>query len=454
MKLKILVVSTFLLIFVFAKSARADMAPPYQPPGSNISPSGQTQVQMVTETVILDAQYLHSYEADIRVSANFKMRNLGTVDENLQARFPLENPAGWGDGYGNHPQIKDFAVKVNGKPVPVTTIEEPSLSGDPLIKWASFNVIFRVNRDVQVDVTYTTAPVSDGTTPLSQINYILETGAGWRGSIGAADIILRLAYSAEPDNVMMDTDSTTPGGQLDRNEVHWHWDNLEPTRNDNFKTTVIWPDTWRKISNLQASFKAKPNSVNAAIALAEAYRLAGSERHGFSDNKSLADQSQKTLEQALTLRPDSSDLHAELATILWWRYQPNTVIPTNSSVQLILNEINRTLELDAQNQKVLSLFQEMQSSARHEGNSLPTPGPSPTPSLLIPSSTPSMTSTSIPTAKPKPTVVPTLISSTVEASATPISTSVTVTNSEGPWPWLIGLVIVLTLTIGLLRLKR
>jgi hypothetical protein len=465
MRRKMFLVSVILLTVMVVRSAHADMAPPYQAPGSNISPEGQTQVQMVKETVVVDAQYLHlSSGGRVRVSADFTMRNRGTVDEHMQARFPLENPDGSGDYYGNHPQVEKFTVKVNGKSVPTTTIDAPSLPGDPLIKWAAFDMAFPVDQEVLVSVAYLIAPTADDGSPITRIHYILETGAGWYGSIGTADIILRLPYVADQFNVRFEKNYTTPGGQLVKNEVQWHWDNLKPTHADNFSVAILRPDVWQKILDLQTRLKAKPNDINMAIALAKEYKIAGSERHGFVDNAQLAEFGLQIVEQALTLHPDSADLHAELATILWWQYQPNVIDTTDlgPAIQNILKEIYAALKADPQNQQAQSLLQEMQASLGPTNFLFPTPGPSPTPgpptASPVPSLTPVATATRVPTSTslPVPSATPTVLPPTEALVVNPTPTAITHAQDSNNPLLLVGLAVLVVGVAGLgyARLKR
>src|SRR2546428_12670213 len=92
-----------LLALALARTALADIAPPEQPPGSNISPGGQTQVRMAAERVVLDVRprefsgtepYLAGQLAEAQVSGDFTMHNLGAADEQMQVRFPLGDPSG------------------------------------------------------------------------------------------------------------------------------------------------------------------------------------------------------------------------------------------------------------------------------------------------------------------------------------------------------------------------
>ena len=54
---RLVVISIIVILLIFPSSASADIAPPAQPPGSNLQPGTEsTQVQMQAETVLIDVQ--------------------------------------------------------------------------------------------------------------------------------------------------------------------------------------------------------------------------------------------------------------------------------------------------------------------------------------------------------------------------------------------------------------
>ena len=119
-----------------------------------------------------------------KVKAGFTMRNLSSTGEKMQVRFPLMDPSGMGDGFGNYPEIQDIQVRVNEKLVPTERITTPTPNtwdqNAPPIAWAAFDVSFPPEKNVAIDVSYTLKPT--GYFPVAEFRYILETGAGWRGS--------------------------------------------------------------------------------------------------------------------------------------------------------------------------------------------------------------------------------------------------------------------------------
>src|SRR4030067_3351099 len=88
------------------RDARADIAPPGQPPGSNLAPAAEiTNVVMTSESVLLTVQptpWAGAFAAEeenrgatrdwARVEAHFVMRNTGTQSEAMAGRFPLSAP--------------------------------------------------------------------------------------------------------------------------------------------------------------------------------------------------------------------------------------------------------------------------------------------------------------------------------------------------------------------------
>ena len=176
-----------LLLFAFPSTVLADVAPPANPPGSNLQPGSETtQVRMVAETVLIDVK-ADSGLGTARVTADFTMRNLGNQPESMAARFPITA----NDGFGNYPEIKELVVKVNGQEIPYQRANYPDIRyQDKDVPWAEFNITFPVGQDVPIQVVYNLK--GSGYMPYTAFYYILETGAGWKDTIGSADIILRL----------------------------------------------------------------------------------------------------------------------------------------------------------------------------------------------------------------------------------------------------------------------
>jgi hypothetical protein len=451
----------FLLLLFFAAPAQADVAPPAQPPGGSIGPGEPTQVQMLAETVEVTVQpmpyagepQLVDKTTQAKVKASFTMHNLGNAGEKMQVRFPLMDPSGMGDGFGNYPEIQDIQVRVNEKLIPTARITTPTPNtwdkNAPPIAWAAFDVSFPPDKNMAIDVSYTLKPT--GYYPVAEFRYILETGAGWRGPIGSADILLRLPYDATPQNVIQGENTSTPGGGYAGNEVRWHYENLEPTAQDNWSGDVVTPGLWQAILDARAAVQSAQPDATAWRLLADTTDLAAQDKSGKGwlreddAGRRLADESAKAYEKTISLVPDDPGLHAAYAELLWriilqYKYptadsQPG---PGDATLQRLVDEINSTLKLDPKNEQAQSLSDWIQGtypeivSVTDAGRlTLATPASA---SQTVPTSTPAQpsppvsTATVIHIATSAPTLVATAIPSTptirpVSPTALPATTT-------------------------------
>ncbi len=229
---KILVSLIVLIFLVTPIKVSADIAPPARPPGANPVPGSEdTQVRMVAESVRIDVAAEGGREegkGGAYVTADFTMRNLGSQDERMAVRFPV----GSGDGWGGIPEIDNMRVSVNGAEVSLRQIkgEDPTGMADE-VPWVEFDVVFPPQQDVQVQVRYSLDAA--GELPYIWFNYIFSTGAGWQGTIGSAELIVRFPYGASNLNYLpgipgSSFPKTTPGGIVDGNSITWSWKDFEP----------------------------------------------------------------------------------------------------------------------------------------------------------------------------------------------------------------------------------
>ncbi len=380
------------LLLAPSAPALADAAPPREPPGSNLLPAGETMVQMVAENVLIAVQPPSGDRPSVNVEAVFSMRNQGGAAESMDVRFPLEPVDGYGDGYGNRVLIEGFTASVNGRAAAVREVYEPFLDG-PAISWAVFPVTFEPGQPVEITVDYSTQLYGDDA---AIVEYILETGGGWYGPIGSAVVVLRLPYAASNSNVFVtnpwDPGPVPPPVFVGR-EVRWHWRDLEPTAEDNLRLTFVWPADWQHILDLEAQTGVSPDDVSAAVALAEAYREAGSERHGFMVSDPLYALSRTAVEEALAYSPDSLDLQIELAAIEVWRCEGFVCGP--EELGALSDTVNQLLEASPSDERLLGLqerlaFAQDQAAlfaTQQAGNATPTAAemqPSALPSATLP----------------------------------------------------------------------
>ncbi len=360
-----------LLSLLIPSSARADVAPPEQPPGTNIVPGAETtRVRMVAETVKM---IVLSRPADGRIGqakteAVFMMRNLGSTEERMEVRFPLTFWNNYSDGFGNYPEIGDIQIEVDGRSVSTRRAEKDIFDGGIAYNqapWATFDVTFPPGKDVFIKVTYTANGY--GYEPYFALRYILETGAGWNGTIGSADIIVELPYEANDQNVMLvettGFSTTTPGVEFVGKQIRWHFEDFEPTYENNIEISLVQPSQWRKVLEETANVAKNPNDGEAWGRLGKAYKgigvLGGK---GFFRTDPASEQifqlSAQAYEKAVTLLPGDALWHYGFADLLWTHYVTNYYgmrregLPEFSRA---LDELRQSLALDPKNQAARDL---------------------------------------------------------------------------------------------------
>ncbi len=358
MRTKRLLVTVCVLVLTFIPMpARADVAPPQQPPGSNPQPGTEaTQVRMVAETVQIDiiAGAFPNSLGQAKVTADFTMRNLGETAESMAARFPL----GSNDGWGNIKEIVGLQVKVAGRQVPTHRIEgeDPNgwSSGD--VPWASFDVTFPPGQDVPIHVEY---PLEGtGEYPFVWFSYVLSSGAGWKDTIGSADIIVRLPYDLNDENML----GASPGGIIEGHTARWHYDNLEPTSQDNFEVNLVMPFAWQRYLAEQDNLARNPSDGESWGRLGKvckemAYSSRGKGfRMGDMDPgaQKLYEQSLAAYDRAVTLLPKDALWHAGYADALAYHAYFAHFNGTDTTEEALhaLREIRVALDLAPQDAKV------------------------------------------------------------------------------------------------------
>ncbi len=421
-----------ILSLVSPDQVKADAAPPMNPPGGNVSPEGGTQVQMVAEQVIID--FRQSTDDSAKVTAWFLFHNTGTADEHLKVRFPLNGDQNYSSG-GDYSMIKDFTALIDGQQLITQVVleDDPNapiyyLGNNTVMYWSEFDVDFPVGKDVKLTVKYTLQPTEEHS--FAYIYYILATGAGWKGPIGKADVVLRFPYVLNnynlPDYNSYSNSYFTSDSQAIRstkiieNELWLHWEGLEPKNQDNVHVTVVKPHLWQAVLQERILAIGSPDDASVWLALARSYAAADTEAHGMFSNEQILQVFINAFERALTIDPNDASLHAEFANDLLWTYRSDDYIRA-----LISNEVATALTLDPNNADARSALDFM--NQQFPNSILPTPGPFPIfvpatptleptleptaepaePTLSLPFPTPHRTATLIPaTISPQPTILP------------------------------------------------
>jgi hypothetical protein len=420
------------LVLVYERRARGDASPPWHPPGTSVEPpvGFETHVQMVSEEVLLHVQ-------GGKVEASFLMRNQGDEQEAFDVWFPLSDlDATLGD------LVQDFQAWVDGVPAEVS--ETRVTVDDKQIPWATWPVTFQPGRNVVLRVTYDISAV--GERPYYTYHYILETGAGWWGTIGQGTVTYRLPYEVNETNTVLDgakPDWYTVSGT----DVVWQFTDLEPTADDNVRLTVLSISAYQEL--VAAREAADPDDVTSLIRLARAAAAALYVKYGLipvGNSEALVEEAEAAYMRALELSPEDVDLHVECLNWLIGLSSPHEPVSEKACPVL-----ERAMRLAPDHRGVISAQRWIASVGPCDVPMTATAAPSATPTwtrrptrtatpIPTPTQTPTATrtptSTAVPTATalPKPTETSTAMaaaiavpsptpSATVPPTATPTSQS-------------------------------
>jgi hypothetical protein len=380
---------------------------------------------------------LAANQMQAHVTASFLMRNQGESEEAFDVWFPLGAP----DGYSAVTTVSNFRAWVDDEEATITEQERVG-EWEAIVPWATWPAIFPPGEDVILRVTYDVLP--DGYSPYGTFPYILETGAGWLGPIGEGIIIFRLPYEVNRFNTVLNpeayggletgwmipnpADYTVAG-----TDVVWHFSDLEPTSEDNISLTVLAPLVWEEIGAARKDAAAMPDSAAAQLRLARALTSALYFRYGLNPigaSVELADEVQTAFRRALELTPE--DVNAYIDYLDFMQLLPEPVM--TELPEDFVPTLDRALELDPQNGRLLSLQDWLTSVEPYLVTTTPAPEATATATAratarptrtLSPSRTapPTGTATPSPTARPSPTRTAT---GTPEPTATapPTATSV------------------------------
>lgn len=326
-------VLSIIILFMVPASVLADIAPPQNPPGSNLDPGSEvTQVRMLAETVLVDVQKDIAYGSLGRahVTADFTMQNLGKESERLAVRFPIAINNGFD---GSYPEISNIAIQVNGNRVGFRrsdyVAEFGTFHGDT-VPWAEFDVVFPAGKNVTIQVAYDLKGTGFTDQPYTSFTYTLATGAGWKDTIGSADIILRLPYPASTQNVLLGySDSpSADGATFQDNEVRWHFENIEPGQSgspSDLEFDLVAPAVWQTVVTELDNVTKNPKDGEAWGRLGKAYKTAlitvklfrtGPLYRSDPGGEELYQLSLDAYQKCLALLPDDALWHAGFAELL------------------------------------------------------------------------------------------------------------------------------------------
>jgi hypothetical protein len=341
-------------------NVHADVAPPDQPTGANLVPDKETtNVRMMFEMVIIDVQPDLLPETQnawgvsdwAKVTASFQMQNTGTKIEKMDVRFPLMIPSGSGDGFGNQPELEDFHVEVDGKFLDYreTTTDNPSDYDKTPLKWAAFPVTFIPGKEIKIVITYQVK--ATGYSPFAEFGYILETGAGWKDTIGDGRIVVRLPYEASAENFLLD--NATNNFIFTGHDAVYSFKNLEPTPESNIHVTLVEPVIWTQVVTGRQAVIDDPMNGQTWGELAEALGKSISYSKPWiredSAGAKLFEESLTAYDQAVKLAPDQFIWHYGYANLIWQSEYFNSD-PDMTLIQKMLIQYSTARSIDPKNE--------------------------------------------------------------------------------------------------------
>jgi hypothetical protein len=437
-----------LAFFIPTQSARADVAPPPVPKLGGLEPLEyqKTEVQMVYERV--EMELFPSEEPDdphtenkINVTAYFLMHNLGKVTEKMEAVFPASSLSCPFNNNGESFTFyeideKSFDIRVNGQSREINHIvtAHPNLIPgvcDDVVRWVAFDVTFPPSEDVLVRVSYTMRAM--GGDQFENFEYVLETGAGWKGPITRGYIVVKFPYVVEQQAVL---EGTTSGYQTLYNEIFWAFNDLEPTSKDNIQVNIVAPQIWQKIQTLRQSLDENPGQPEKWLKLAQVFDQIARTKPDAIRSEYYFSTIANIYEQGIASNPQNADLYAYYAQHQLDRRSPSPYLftkLTQNEVEPIARLVSQALALDPDNQTaqyVLSCLKVVHPDLTF----IPPPTIPPTATSAI-SSTPTETPPPSVTPKPsqKPIVVTVIKTKIITATPKKIATAtVTATITKIP----------------------
>jgi hypothetical protein len=386
----ILILAGLLASMLLPSTTRADVGVrPILPGGSNIQPDEQTPIQMASELVIITVRQAteadnsiiqlnpeayglqfqevwYSYVAE--VSADFTMHNPTTQTVNLDAWFPLASTLqsiSWELNPDEIvPRIASFQVTIGGTATDYSISELPNPKGDdkPSLPWASFSIGFPARADTHIHVSYLLPLTTAVKGSELALYYVFQTGAGWDGPIGRAELVVNLPYPASagtlmrvlPDHFsvpysMPSLDAAVPSGAImDGNQARWMWTNFEPTAQDDFSAWLVDPALYQQVQTYLAAVEQNPDDGIAWLKLANAYRLVATTAYDQPSifSSSYLSDGEAAYQKAAELLPDYPAPHTGMALLTLSPYLRGSDAPPEI-MQQVLDELKIAKQLEA-----------------------------------------------------------------------------------------------------------
>lgn len=195
-----------------------------------------TSIRMDSELVVVDL-----YKDSAIVECHFYMKN-DSNDQKLTIGFPEMNFHYFRSNDGA--EIDNFSVYENGEKIELISLHKPETSStneqvpfSGIINqkiedqpWFIWNSSFDKDELKTIVVRYS-LPYGAMKNGSRYFTYLLNTGSGWKGNIGKADIVVNLK-DIQPDLIL----KTLPENyKITGNQISWSFSDFEPTTKDDIK---------------------------------------------------------------------------------------------------------------------------------------------------------------------------------------------------------------------------
>ncbi len=372
-------------------SVRADVGVhPVLPGGSSLQPEGDTPIQMASEIVTMTVRLAtqadnailslnpQAYGLDMHpvwyplvaeVQADFHMLNPTTSTIDLVTWFPLASAlegVSWELNPNEIvPRIASFQVAVNAEPLDYSVEQLPNPKGTdkPALPWASFKVTYTPGQVTNIHVSYLVPLTQAIKSSEYALYYVFQTGSGWAGPIGQADLVLNLPYPASeatlqrvsPQKLSIPYPMSSPGSvipsyaTMQGNQARWTWTDFEPTPQDDFAIWLVDPGLLTDLEAARAAVQVNPQDGQAWLDLASLYYQLSTRAYF---RPSIFSQSYRSLgleayQKAAELWPEHPAPHVGLALLTLSQYMTDTNA-TSEALQYFYDQMQIARDLELQ----------------------------------------------------------------------------------------------------------
>lgn len=221
--MKKLLYLSILLSLVLPVMLRSDDAPVVPAQGGAVRPVHHTDIEMVRERIDI-----YMKEDHYQVTVEYLFRNTG-ASHKVTMGFPNKSNAFYSS------TIRNFSATVDGVAQEIHT--RPAHPEEKVNEWQArdlyecFDTSFNAGEEKKVTNRYTQHYVHGYDTDWLWLEYILTTGAFWKGRIGTIDVYVH--YGSQP---FYNFSATGPGNaetEIDESArvIHYRYRNVEPEKN-------------------------------------------------------------------------------------------------------------------------------------------------------------------------------------------------------------------------------